>query len=332
MIKVKISNGKKYLNDLLMRQLQKSKDSEYEFFLNEDIQSCDIWIVMHVSGLMKTESVLCNPENTYYFSMEPSENLGNVNHKFLSQFGGLFITDRTVIHPNIIYKNIHTWWVGLKVSIVNFQHIFRSEASLDYEKLTTIKVEKTREISVINSNKVNIPGHLKRQEFINKLKNHPISKYIDFYGYGGINFEDKWQAISPYKYHIVIENSVIDDYWSEKLADSYLGWAFPIYYGCMNIDKYFPQESFLRIDINNFENSVSSIMQLVELNDYKNRIRDVKFSRDKVINDFNVFNIIKALPLKDKNNVQRVTLKPNYLFGRGPKKYLKYIKLLMSKK
>ena len=56
----------------------------------------------------------------------------------------------------------------------------------------------------------------------------------------GINgFEDKWDTLRDYKYHIVIENSSFDDYWTEKLADNYLAECFPFYHGCKNINKYF---------------------------------------------------------------------------------------------
>ena len=57
--------------------------------------------------------------------------------------------------------------------------------------------------------------------------------------------EDKFDALIGYKYHLALENSVIPDYWTEKLADSLLAWCKPIYYGCPNINDYF-SSSFKR--------------------------------------------------------------------------------------
>jgi hypothetical protein len=42
-----------------------------------------------------------------------------------------------------------------------------------------------------------------------------------------------------------LENSQSPHYWTEKLTDAYLGWAFPLYVGCPNVGDYFAKESFL---------------------------------------------------------------------------------------
>ena len=79
---------------------------------------------------------------------------------------------------------------------------------------------------IILSDKDFSEGHKKRIEFVNKIISLPISEYIDVYGHGFKPIPDKWDAIAPYKYHLVLENSVQKDYWSEKLADSFLGFSF----------------------------------------------------------------------------------------------------------
>jgi len=43
-------------------------------------------------------------------------------------------------------------------------------------------------------------------------------------------------------FHIVIENTSIPNYFSEKLLDCFRSWTVPIYYGCTNIEKYFNPE------------------------------------------------------------------------------------------
>ena len=53
------------------------------------------------------------------------------------------------------------------------------------------------------------------------------------------------EAIADY---IALENSSHAHYWSEKLADTYLGWSFPFYWGCPNTSDYFPEQSLCQID------------------------------------------------------------------------------------
>ena len=62
-------------------------------------------------------------------------------------------------------------------------------------------------------------------------------------------------GIKSYKYHLVIENNNLDYVISEKLMDAYLGLSYPIYYGGKMVDRVFPNNSYLKIDINNFEES-----------------------------------------------------------------------------
>ena len=60
-----------------------------------------------------------------------------------------------------------------------------------------------------------------------------------------------------------MENAVIPDYWTEKIADCFLAWTLPIYYGCPNLEDYFPEKSFIRIDIEKPEEAIDSIVNKI---------------------------------------------------------------------
>lgn len=51
--------------------------------------------------------------------------------------------------------------------------------------------------------------------------------------------ETKFPAFQDSMFHIVVENSRINGYFSEKLNDCLISYTVPIYYGCPNIDKFF---------------------------------------------------------------------------------------------
>lgn len=48
-----------------------------------------------------------------------------------------------------------------------------------------------------------------------------------------------------------------------KLADAFLGYTVPIYCGCPNVYDYFPEDSLIRIDIHDFEGSLTKIKEIV---------------------------------------------------------------------
>ena len=90
MIVVKVSTGASDLSSLFLRQTPGAKGvwGGCRFILNEEIKSCDWWIVCHRSGLVNTESTHCDPNNIVYISMEGSEALagGGTSDRFIKQF------------------------------------------------------------------------------------------------------------------------------------------------------------------------------------------------------------------------------------------------------
>ena len=101
--------------------------------------------------------------------------------------------------------------------------------------------------------------------FRGEIENRTSDKISTFLAIGFDPIPDKWDAIYLYKYHIVLENCSIPDYWTEKLADAFLGLAYPIYYGCTNLSSYFPEKSFTPIDIDNPEQAISILKKLLKI-------------------------------------------------------------------
>jgi hypothetical protein len=314
-IKVSFSNPE--LSSIFLRQTCEGKGTwgNCQFFINQALDKCDWWIICHNSAIKMPEYTICDPEHIVFISMEPIDSW--IPEQFFIQFSQLVICDRNVSHPNIKYANGTTWWVGMNVRHENGHH-FSAEFSLNYDNLKVMNLPvKQNRISVICSRNRSLPGHAKRLAFIDKLMDHPISKQIDFFGGGIRPIPDKWDAIAPYRYHLVLENSTIPDYWSEKLGDAYLGYAYPIYYGCPNITDYFKIESLKIVDIENFEQTVSVLDKLLSEDKYEEFLPAVIEARDKVLNDYNIFNLMSEICVEPAAKFKKCKIKPVSHFDRS---------------
>lgn len=101
----------------------------------------------------------------------------------------------------------------------------KDAVTLNYDDLKGLKTPtKTKLLSVIISDKSFTEGHLKRHDFLQAIKKH-FGDQLDIFGRGFNYVNDKWDAIADYKYHVAIENSQYPHYWTEKLADAFLGWS-----------------------------------------------------------------------------------------------------------
>jgi len=148
--------------------------------------------------------------------------------------------------------------------------------------------EKPKRISWVVGDATDLPGHMKRLSFLRFLQQESTLD-IDLFGRAVQYIEDKWDGLAPYRYSLAIENSSSDDYWTEKLADCFLAWSVPFYYGCTNLEKYFPEESFIRIDINQPEESMERIKTIIEADDWEKRIPAIGEARNLVLHKYQLF-------------------------------------------
>jgi len=119
------------------------------------------------------------------------------------------------------------------------------DKSYDELKAMALPDDKPHKLSWITSARRTHPGHVRRMEFLGRLREEVP---FDLWGRGFRRIPDKWDGLAPYRYSIAFENSSFDDYFSEKLADPILAGCLPLYVGCPNLERWLPPGSFLRID------------------------------------------------------------------------------------
>ncbi|MDR1284079.1 MAG: glycosyltransferase, partial [Opitutaceae bacterium] len=135
--------------------------------------------------------------------------------------------------------------------------------------------------------------HRARYEFVQTLRG--LLPQMDVFGHGVRFIEDKAEAIDPYRYHLAIENHRALHHWTEKLADPFLGLSLPIYYGCPNVADYFPEESFVEIDIRDPGEAAEVIRKAIRDDLHSRRIRALSEARRRVLYDYNLFAVLSRL-------------------------------------
>ena len=224
----------------------------WRFIFNANDQDYDYLVVF--DKISAPITISCNPQNVIHLATEPNIRR-HYSGEYLNQFAW------TIRQGNqgqgeqgaIFHQPGLNWHVGWMPHKNNFDKI------LDFGQIMDLfNQPKTKLISIISSKITSTPQHQERLKFARKLKSHFGNK-IDFYGRGIVTMDDKLEALRDYRFHVVLESCSRKHYFSEKLSDCILAGAFPIYYGCPNLDEYFDQNAYRRIDIQNFEDSVNII-------------------------------------------------------------------------
>ncbi len=333
MYKVKLSIAKD--NEGCNRQLPQDGFvwKGYHFYINTNVEDPDFWVV-YSKGERKTETCMCSPNNTIFVTGEP-ETVYHYSHGFVKQFAKVLSVQEGISHKNMqMCQPAQPWHIG-KIT-KQYEGRVRDAAEIKYtqnfDSLKDNHPDKTKLISVITSNKAFTKGHRERIEFVKRLKSHYGDK-LDLFGWGFNDFEDKWDVIAPYKYHICLENSSFPHYWTEKLADSYLGEAFPLYYGCPNLDDYFPSEAYQAIDILDFKMSVKIIDDILANDMYEKAKDSILLSKKLVMEKYNLFDIlVQQFETMDHNaQKQLLTIKHDMSFVDLKKVYVMFWNRMKNK-
>jgi hypothetical protein len=242
-------------------------------FTVDPVEECDF--VVMLNNNMKSESIVrCPKENIWALMQEP----------YVKGF-----TD-WMVEGHESFFHVYTHHIPLNHSrYIVSQPALPWHINKSFDQLSQMDIPaKSKAISWIVGNALDIPGHIKRRSFLQFIQNN-ASIDIDLFGRAVRAIEDKWDGLAPYKYSLAIENSCGPDYWTEKIADCFLTWTIPFYYGCTNLEEYFPEESFIRIDIDKPEIAMDRIKSAIKNNEWEKRLPALKMAREQVLNRYQLF-------------------------------------------
>lgn len=208
------------------------------------------------------------------------------NSDFLRQFGHVLTVDDRIRHPGrILGWSTMTWFYGLEFSTqgVNVRQSFNSICE---EETASAK---SRFASIVVSDKVFTKDQKFRLEFVDKLTSF-LGENLDVFGRQRNPIADKRDAILPYKFHFALENSCVPHYFTEKLLDSFLGGAFPIYRGAPNIFDYFAPNSLTLIphELTPHEAAQFAANEAKTIN-YTDRSASLATAKQKTLSTYNFF-------------------------------------------
>lgn len=250
-----------------------------QFILNPDeTVAADFWIVF--ANARSVDCMECAPENTLLIVGEPEEKKV-YPRKYYQQFYNLIDTHFSSGHSRCqLHAPCFAWHVGLD----HQTHVFRY--GYDELKKAACPTEIKNQISVVCSDAAHTPGQRKRLDFLSQLKASLGSQLVHF-GRGFEPIDDKMDAIRGYRLNLVLENCQAPHYWTEKLSDAYLGWAYPFYAGCPNLADYFDMNAFTALDLDDPEEAAKMIQAMLD-SPISNRERNaVATAREQILDAYN---------------------------------------------
>lgn len=232
---------------------------------------------------LRKETLACPRERTILVTAEPSS-IKCYSRDYCAQFD-LVISHHepwAIEHPNLLYTQTgYPWFYGRGDNGV-----------LSYDEISKrAPVRKPSLISTVCSAKQD-PDTLQRQRFEFTARLQEALPEIDRFGKGVRLLDDKAEVLDGYRYHVTIENDVAPHYFTEKLVDPFLGLSLPFYFGCPNAADYFPEQSFIPIDIFDFEGSLAIVRKAIEEDAYEQHLPHLREARRRVLEEHNLFALL----------------------------------------
>jgi len=223
---------------------------------------------MFSKNLLKNYPELENKPISIFYDYPPSSEellLNPYNILILGEPNQLFGLHNWAIQNSYLFSCILTWGQEVLDQCDNallfpFGTTFLHENNI-YEKLAAL--DKKFEISFLCGSKNMIEGHKLRQKIYNKQSQVKIpTKWLY------TTTESKSICFENNMFHIVVENSKNQNYFTEKIVDAFLTKTLPLYWGCSNIGDFFDDRGIITFSN---ENELVDIINSLTEEDYFSR-------------------------------------------------------------
>jgi len=236
--------------------------------------------------LQNCEQLACPPEHTILTTTEPSS-ITHYGKAFTKQFGCVLTSQAAwaLPHKDRIHQQAGLIWLyGIG---------YESDAQSFEQMVNKVPDQKRHDLAMVFSGKrMRMTLHSKRFHFMQKM----VDSFPEMHVYGRtpghIALDDKTDALAPYRYSFALENHIETHHWTEKLADAFLGLTLPFYAGCPNAVDYFPEESFIPIDMDDPDGAVRIARKAIVDGEYEKRLPAIQEARRRVLYEHNLFAVL----------------------------------------
>ena len=240
----------------------------YEFTYDASCGDYD-WLVVFDELPAKRELLACPKEQTILCTWEPVSIKG-YSRAYTRQFGHL-LTNRppeAENHPCYhLGRGYFPWFV---------REVPKTGTAVDKPHLIS---------AVCSAKQMRHTRHHARYGLVSKLSSAVSG--MDWYGKGVKPLGRKEDALTPYKYHIAIENHIAPYHWTEKFADAILCECLPFYAGDPAITEVFPKESFIPIPIDDPAEAVRIVKDAIASGEYEKRREAILEAKRLILTKYN---------------------------------------------
>ena len=253
----------------------------FEFVYDAACDGYD-WLVVFDELPVKFERLRCPAENTILCTWEPVS-IKSYSRAYTRQFGHL-LTNRppeAENHPHYHLGRGYFPWFVREVPK-------RGET-----------VDKPNAISAVCSAKqMKHTRHYDRFRLVQELAREVPG--FDWYGKGVKPLARKEDALTPYKYHVAIENHIGVHHWTEKFADAILCECLQFYAGDPAITEVFSKDCFIPIPIDDPAEAVRIVKEAIANGEYEKRREAILEAKRLIFTKYNfwrqVIEVIESSP------------------------------------
>ena len=168
--------------------------------------------------------------------------------------------------------------------------------------------EKINKVMCVLSDKLYDEGHKKRVDFLKYVDSvsesesesqvTPTKPTNIMQVYGRKNYHelksyigetDNKMELAKYKYYFSCENNSEKNYATEKIWEPILFECLCFYWGCPNLEDHIDSRAFVRLPLDNFEESLSIITKAIEEDWWSQRLDVIKKEKQRIVNELGFF-------------------------------------------
>jgi len=139
--------------------------------------------------------------------------------------------------------------------------------------------KKQKDVSIVSSNKENCDLHRFRIDVARRCKKEGIA---DTFGtFDGGTYSDISESLKEYRYSIIVENTISDYFFCEKITNCFAAQTIPIYLGARKIDEFFNADGIIHIEMKDL-NEIENIIKQCDEKEYLSRLPAIMDNYERV--------------------------------------------------